>query len=160
MPTLYLWDFAINFYFKCSSVCSQKFRGYETHIRSFFFFLPPTLNKNSCMKVPNKMDNVQRKEQGFYDFNTDLTEKKKLKSRVISLWGVSPMSGKRKKICTFNSRRSLQCLWSTLTFWVMVHSFRGRVPSHSYPVEILKREKIFCKFKTTLLYLMLPFCFV
>lgn len=37
------------------------------------------------MKVPNKMDNVQRKEQGFYDFNTDLTEKQKLKSRVISL---------------------------------------------------------------------------
>lgn len=54
-------------------MCSQKFRGYETYIR--FFFLPRTLNKNSCMKVPNKMDNVQRKEQGFYDFNTDLAEK-------------------------------------------------------------------------------------
>lgn len=29
------------------------------------------------MKVPNKMDNVQSKEQGFYDSNRDLTEKKK-----------------------------------------------------------------------------------
>ena len=73
MLALYLWDFDINFYFKCSSVCSQKFRGYETHI-TFFFFYPQTLNKNSCMKVSNNMDNVQRKEERFYDSDTDLTE--------------------------------------------------------------------------------------
>lgn len=69
-------------------MCSQKFTGYEAHI-SFFFFLPPTLNKNLFMKVPNKMDNVQRKEEGFYNSHIDLTEKIKLKSKVISLRGVS-----------------------------------------------------------------------
>ena len=50
-------------------MCSQKFRGYETHIT--FFPPPQTLNKISCMKVPNKMDNVQRKEEEFYDSDTD-----------------------------------------------------------------------------------------
>lgn len=29
------------------------------------------------MKVPNKMESAQSKEQRFYDSNTDLTEKKK-----------------------------------------------------------------------------------
>lgn len=33
------------------------------------------------MKVPNKMDNVQRKEQGFYDFNIDLTEKNEVQKQ-------------------------------------------------------------------------------
>lgn len=28
------------------------------------------------MKVPNKMDNVQSKEQGFYDFSRDMTRNK------------------------------------------------------------------------------------
>ena len=41
------------------------------HIR--FFFKPQTLNKNSCMTVPNKKDNVQSEEQKFYDSNRDLT---------------------------------------------------------------------------------------
>ena len=66
------------------------------------FFYPQTLNKNSRMEVPNKMYKVQRKEEGFYESDTDLTEKIRLKSRTIPLWGASLTSGKMKKVCTFN----------------------------------------------------------
>lgn len=54
------------------------------------------------MEVPNKMYKVQRKEEEFYESGTDLTEKIRLKSRTIPLWGASLTSGKMEKICTFN----------------------------------------------------------
>lgn len=41
------------------------------------------LNKNSCMEVPKKKDNVQRKEHGFYGPNTDQTEKNSLKKQSL-----------------------------------------------------------------------------
>lgn len=110
MPTLYLWDFAINFYFKCSSVWSQKFRGYETHSR-FFFYLKHWI-KTRAWKCLIKWIMSKGRNKDFMIFITDLTEKIKSKLRVISLWGASPMSGKIKKIWTFNFWWPLVSLFS------------------------------------------------
>lgn len=78
------------------------------------FFLPQTLNKSSCMEVPSKMDNVQRKEQGLHNFNTDLGQKKiKLKSRSFLCEEYYPPV-ERRRIFSHLISGGLLCLWSLL----------------------------------------------
>lgn len=138
MLALYLWEFAINFYFKCSSVCLQKFRGYETHITFFFFTLKHWTNTHAWKCLITWIMSKGRKK-GFMILIQTWQKKIRLKSKIISWWGVWLTSGKIEKICTFNFWGS----WLydfTLNFRFMVCIFSGGFPCHFY-VGILKREK-------------------
>lgn len=146
MPALYLWDFAINFYFKCSSVCSQKFKGYETDIT--FFFTLKHWTKTHAWKCLIKWIMSKGRKRGCMILIHTWQKKIRLKSRIISWWGVLLTSGKIEKICTFNFWGSWLCMILPWTFgsWYVYSLEDFHV---IFMLEFLKDKTKFSKLKNS-----------